>query len=216
LGLKIFTYRFLATFSLFYFFEIFNIIFEDFDWNLTLGEEILNRLSQCRGQDAYIVLGLSSHCSDEDIKRYFKRQVVLLHSNEKNLVGADEALRLLSLAYEVIGMPEARVKYDMERNWVLLILYEKINRMRNTMSCKCGFRHSRLPVEGLPVNEARYCKRCRARHPAKHNDIWAESRLFGLKWVYYLCLDGVIYDITQWASCQLILIVRGVQGGRKS
>lgn len=42
---------------------------------------------------------------------------------QKNLVGADEALRLLSLAYEVIGMPEARVKYDMERNWVLLFTF---------------------------------------------------------------------------------------------
>ncbi|VDM67184.1 unnamed protein product, partial [Strongylus vulgaris] len=35
------------------------------------------------------------------------------------------------------------------------------------------------------------------------NDIWVETRLFGLLWVYFTCCDGVVYDITDWATCEV-------------
>lgn len=34
-------------------------------------------------------------------------------------------------------------------------------------------------------------------------DIWAESSMMGLLVMYYACMDGAVYQITQWASCQV-------------
>lgn len=46
------------------------------------GDEAMERLLRCHGQDAYVVLGLRADCSDEDIKRYYKRQAVLVHPDK--------------------------------------------------------------------------------------------------------------------------------------
>uniref|UniRef100_A0A158PNY3 DnaJ homolog dnj-5 (inferred by orthology to a C. elegans protein) n=1 Tax=Anisakis simplex TaxID=6269 RepID=A0A158PNY3_ANISI len=177
----------------------------------TTGDEAMERLLRCHGQDAYVVLGLRADCADDDIKRYYKRQAVLVHPDKNHSSGADEAFKILSRAFDAIGTPEARNKYnlanlhknplhkEMEELWERL--REKMNEARNTMHCDCGKKHARIPVEGCRASEARYCKKCRVRHPAKHNDIWAETRCGGLWWVYYACLDGIVYDITQWAAC---------------
>ena len=34
-------------------------------------------------------------------------------------------------------------------------------------------------------------------------DVWAESSVLGFLWHYYACMEGKIYDITEWASCQV-------------
>ena len=33
-------------------------------------------------------------------------------------------------------------------------------------------------------------------------DIWAESWHIGIFWRYYACMEGAVYDISEWASCQ--------------
>lgn len=33
-------------------------------------------------------------------------------------------------------------------------------------------------------------------------DIWAETMVMGFLWHYYACMEGAVYDITDWASCQ--------------
>lgn len=38
------------------------------------------------------------------------------------------------------------------------------------------------------------------------NDIWAESTFLGMWWTYYACLDGIIYNITEWANCPVSLM----------
>uniref|UniRef100_A0A8R1XPE8 J domain-containing protein n=1 Tax=Onchocerca volvulus TaxID=6282 RepID=A0A8R1XPE8_ONCVO len=174
------------------------------------GEEAMERILKCRGRDAYIVLGLRADCKDDDIKRYYKKQAVLVHPDKNHLSGADEAFKILSRAFDAIGTPDVRNKYnianlhknplhkEMEELWERL--REKMNEARNAMYCDCGSKHTRIPVESIRASEARYCKKCKLRHPAKHNDIWAETR-FGFIWIYYACLDGVVYDITQWATC---------------
>lgn len=42
----------------------------------------MERILKCRGSDAYMVLGLRADCKDEDIKRYYKKQVVLVHPDK--------------------------------------------------------------------------------------------------------------------------------------
>ena len=34
-------------------------------------------------------------------------------------------------------------------------------------------------------------------------DVWAESSVLGFLWHYYACMEGKVYDITEWASCQV-------------
>jgi len=34
-------------------------------------------------------------------------------------------------------------------------------------------------------------------------DVWAESSVFGFRWRYYACMDGDVFNITEWASCQV-------------
>jgi DnaJ family protein C protein 14 len=71
------------------------------------------------------------------------------------------------------------------------------------MHCDCGTRHRRYAVASRTQSAARYCQRCEDRHPAKDNDIWAETRMFGFLWYYYVCVGGVVYDITEWAGCSV-------------
>ena len=33
--------------------------------------------------------------------------------------------------------------------------------------------------------------------------MWAESRYMGLRSNYYACMEGAVYDITEWANCQV-------------
>jgi DnaJ family protein C protein 14 len=73
----------------------------------------------------------------------------------------------------------------------------------STMHCDCGTRHRRYAVASRTQSAARYCQRCEDRHPAKDNDIWAETRMFGFLWYYYVCVGGVVYDITEWAGCSV-------------
>ena len=42
----------------------------------------MNRLLTCQGKDAYSILGLRSDATDEEIKRYYRRQAVLVHPDK--------------------------------------------------------------------------------------------------------------------------------------
>lgn len=55
---------------------------------------------------------------------------------------------------------------EMDELWERL--REKMNAARNAMCCDCGDTHTRIPVESIRASEARYCKKCKLRHPAKH------------------------------------------------
>ncbi|KAI5644033.1 cleavage inducing molecular chaperone domain-containing protein [Phthorimaea operculella] len=77
-----------------------------------------------------------------------------------------------------------------------------MERAANTIRCtNCGRRHKRVLTD-RPCYAARYCAMCKIRHSAKEGDIWAESTMLGLVVMYYACMDGAVYQITQWASCQ--------------
>lgn len=182
------------------------------------GEAAMERLLKYQGRDAYAVLGLRADCSEDDIRRHYKRQAMLVHPDKNRASGAEEAFKILSKAFETIGSSASRSKYtdeikkttsrkeddafeSKECRELWESLRRKMEEARNAMYCDCGGKHTRVLIEDLRTSEARYCKKCERRHPAKHNDIWAETRFFGLSWVYYACLDGIIYDISQWAKC---------------
>ncbi|XP_062593741.1 dnaJ homolog dnj-5-like [Saccostrea cucullata] len=179
------------------------------------GEEAMQRLLACKGKDPYSILGLRYEVTDEEIKRYYKKQAVLVHPDKNTQPGAEEAFKILGHAFELIGEPEQRRKYNCqmeeatqaeaamrEFNDLLANLHDKIQEAANLMRCdNCGGKHKRTPTD-RPWYSARFCKRCNIRHSAKEGDVWAETSVFGFLWHYFACMEGKIYDITEWVSCK--------------
>lgn len=181
----------------------------------TTGEEAMKRLLACKGKDPYSILGVTPKCTDDDIKKYYKRQAVLVHPDKNNQPGAEEAFKILVHAFEMIGTSERRAAYDrgvaesafVVQNFsqmaeLLQKLQQKMEMNANTIRCSaCGERHKRIKVD-RPCYAARNCHMCKIHHAAREGDIWAEARCFGFLWHYYACMEGSVYDITDWAGCQ--------------
>lgn len=53
----------------------------------------------------FSILGVTPHCTDDDIKKYYKRQAVLVHPDKNSQPGAEEAFKILVHAFELIGEP---------------------------------------------------------------------------------------------------------------
>ncbi|VVD02721.1 unnamed protein product [Leptidea sinapis] len=166
------------------------------------GEEAMKRLLACQGKDPYSILGVSETCSDEEIKRYYRRQAFLVHPDKNQQPGAEEAFKILQHAFDLIGEPERREQYErkaqesrhVEAAWSEFS--DLIAQLHDKMECtNCGRRHKRVATE-RPCYAARYCAQCKIRHSAKESSMW------GLVVMYYACMDGAVYQITQWASCQ--------------
>lgn len=221
----------------------------------TTGEEAMKRLLACKGKDPYSILGLTADCSDEDIRRYYRRQAFLVHPDKNQQPGAEEAFKILVHAFDMIGVPERRETYDrgvaesvqVEQAWselttLLAQLQAKVAAAANTIRCStCSSRHKRTRLTPpRPVYAARWCAQCRIRHGAREGDIWAESVAArvadnghtvgsagsgvtgdassgggvgvlgkwwvyvsgGWRWRYYACMEGAVYDVTEWAACQ--------------
>ena len=76
--------------------------------NITLpstGDEAMKRLLSCKGKDPYSILGVTPTCTDDDIKKYYKRQAFLVHPDKNNQPGAEEAFKILVHAFDIIGEP---------------------------------------------------------------------------------------------------------------
>uniref|UniRef100_A0A1L8DU72 Putative molecular chaperone dnaj superfamily protein n=1 Tax=Nyssomyia neivai TaxID=330878 RepID=A0A1L8DU72_9DIPT len=179
------------------------------------GEEAMYSLLNCKGKDAYSILGVSQDCSQEQIRKHYKKIAVLVHPDKNKQPGAEEAFKVLQRAFELIGEPENRQAYERnlaealnaEKAWtelndLLTQLHAKIAEAANTIRCSsCGFRHPRKPT-GRPHYAARECNSCKIRHSAREGDIWAETTFMGLCWKYLALMEGNVYDITEWANCQ--------------
>lgn len=188
------------------------------DENISLpatGDEAMQRLLACKGKDPYSILGLKSSASDDDIKKYYRKQAVLVHPDKNQQPGAEEAFKILGHAFDLIGDVSKRQAYDRqlqeateaeaamrEFNDLLTKLQEKIQQASNMMRCdNCGGKHKRIPID-RPWYSARFCDRCSSRHSAKEGDVWAETSMLGFLWHYYACMEGKVFDITEWVACK--------------
>ncbi|GFO05063.1 Dnaj-like protein subfamily c member 14 [Plakobranchus ocellatus] len=177
------------------------------------GDEAMKRLLACRGKDPYSILGLRADSSDEEIKKYYRKQAVLVHPDKNQEPGAEEAFKILGHAFEMIGDPSKRKQYDSHTQEeveadamrefadMLTKLQTKIQEAANIMRCDiCGGKHQRVPVD-RPFYSARFCQSCNVHHQAKEGDVWAESRMLGFYWHYYALMEGHVFDITEWMKC---------------
>ncbi|GFS21344.1 DnaJ-like protein subfamily C member 14 [Elysia marginata] len=177
------------------------------------GDEAMKRLLACKGKDPYSILGLRADSSDEEIKKYYRKQAVLVHPDKNQEPGAEEAFKILGHAFEMIGEPSKRKQYDSHTQEeleaeamrefadMLTKLQAKIQEAANIMRCDtCEGKHRRVPVD-RPFYSARYCEGCHTHHQAKEGDVWAESTMLGFYWHYYALMEGRVFDITEWMKC---------------
>jgi len=70
-------------------------------------------------QDYYEILGVTKKCSDEDIKKAYRKLAMKwhpdkhVHDSEKDKAFAEETFKEINRAYEILGDPEKRKKYDL-------------------------------------------------------------------------------------------------------
>src|ERR671930_96843 len=63
-------------------------------------------------KDLYKVLGVDKKASQDDIKKAYRKLARKYHPDTNNDTGAEERFKQISEAYDVLGDPEKRKKYD--------------------------------------------------------------------------------------------------------
>lgn len=53
----------------------------------------------------FSILGVQSDCSQEQIRKHYKKIAVLVHPDKNKQPGAEEAFKILQRAFELIGEP---------------------------------------------------------------------------------------------------------------
>lgn len=73
------------------------------------------RIRKCNATAFYDILGLEtvrSSCTDSDIKKAYRKQSLLTHPDKNGHEHADEAFKMVSRAFGILGDKEKREKYD--------------------------------------------------------------------------------------------------------
>lgn len=166
--------------------------------------------------DPFSVLGVELHATEAELKKAYRQLAVQVHPDKNKHPRAGEAFKVLRAAWDIVSNPETRREYELKRmaaselsksmNEFLTKLQDDLKEAMNTMMCtKCEGKHKRFEMDREP-SEARFCAECNRCHSAEEGDLWAESSMLGLRITYFACMDGKVYDITEWAGCQRISI----------
>jgi len=70
------------------------------------------RIRKCEPTAFYEILELSKTCTDAEIKKAYRKQSLLTHPDKNGHEYADEAFKMVSRAFGVLGDKEKREKYD--------------------------------------------------------------------------------------------------------
>lgn len=73
------------------------------------------RIRRCEATAFYDILGLEtvrSTCTEADIKKAYRKQSLLTHPDKNGHEHADEAFKMVSRAFSVLGDKEKRERYD--------------------------------------------------------------------------------------------------------
>ncbi|XP_061583433.1 dnaJ homolog subfamily C member 14 [Cololabis saira] len=166
--------------------------------------------------DPFSVLGVEVHATETELKKAYRQLAVQVHPDKNKHPRAGEAFKVLRAAWDIVSNPETRREYELKRmaatelsksmNEFLTKLQDDLKEAMNTMMCtKCEGKHKRFEMDREPA-EARFCAECNRCHSAEEGDLWAESSMLGLRITYFACMEGKVYDITEWAGCQRIVI----------
>lgn len=70
------------------------------------------RIRKCEPTAFYEILEVSKTCTDAEIKKAYRKQSLLTHPDKNGHEHADEAFKMVSRAFSVLGDKEKRDKYD--------------------------------------------------------------------------------------------------------
>ena len=177
--------------------------------------ELVSKLLASKDLDAYEILGVSApSATDEEIKRSYRDMAKVVHPDKNPHKDASEAFKILQSAFDAISDEQKREAYEFNKDRKRLEeemeeffenFMEKVQEMKNKIMCRaCLKSHPRLPTDRL-IFAARYCSECGVRHPAREGDVWVETSHMGFKYYCFLCMNGQVYEVTEWGSCQGLL-----------
>lgn len=78
-------------------------------------KEAVLRIRRCNATAFYDILGLESvrsSCTDSDIKKAYRKQSLLTHPDKNGHEHADEAFKMVSRAFGILGDKDKREKFD--------------------------------------------------------------------------------------------------------
>lgn len=78
-------------------------------------KEAVLRIRRCSATAFYDILGLEATkttCTESDIKKAYRKQSLLTHPDKNGYEHADEAFKMVSRAFGILGDKEKRGKYD--------------------------------------------------------------------------------------------------------
>ena len=70
------------------------------------------RIRACQPTAFYEILAIEKKCSDADVKKAYRKQSLLTHPDKNGHEHADEAFKMVSRAFSVLGDKEKREKFD--------------------------------------------------------------------------------------------------------
>ncbi|TIC14566.1 DnaJ-domain-containing protein [Wallemia mellicola] len=75
-------------------------------------QTLVKRVRSCKPTAYYEILALEKTCSDNDIKKAYRKLALQLHPDKNSAPGADEAFKLVSKAFQVLSDEDKRASYD--------------------------------------------------------------------------------------------------------
>ncbi|KAF9512692.1 hypothetical protein BS47DRAFT_1345124 [Hydnum rufescens UP504] len=72
----------------------------------------VRRIRACKATQYYEIMGLEKTCSDQDIKRAYRKLAILTHPDKSDVEGAAEAFKMVGKAWQVLGDSSQRAQYD--------------------------------------------------------------------------------------------------------
>lgn len=70
------------------------------------------RIRRCKATAFYDILAVDSKCADVEIKKAYRKQSLLTHPDKNGHEHADEAFKMVSRAFSILGDKDKRDKFD--------------------------------------------------------------------------------------------------------